>query len=49
MTEMVDVARRIASSVKVPLIVDAGAGYGEPVHVMRAVREFENAGSQGFT
>jgi len=48
MTEMVDVARRIASSVKVPLIVDAGAGYGEPVHVMRAVREFENAGVAGI-
>lgn len=44
MTEMVDAARRITSVVKVPLIADAGTGFGNPMHAMRAVREFEMAG-----
>jgi methylisocitrate lyase len=44
MTEVVDAARRITASVDVPLIVDAATGFGEPLHVMRAVREFERAG-----
>ena len=44
MTEVVDAARRITSCVNVPLIVDAATGFGEPLHVMRAVREFEAAG-----
>ena len=44
MTEMVDAARRIASVVNVPLIVDAGTGFGDPMHVMRTVQEFERAG-----
>lgn len=48
MTEMVDAARRITSVVDVPLIVDAGAGFGEPMHVMRAVQEFERAGVAGI-
>ena len=44
MTEVVETARRIANAVDVPLKVDAGAGYGDPLHVMRTVREFEAAG-----
>src|SRR5215211_4754867 len=44
MTEVVDAARRIASCIDVPLIVDAATGFGDPLHVMRAVREFERAG-----
>jgi methylisocitrate lyase len=44
MTEVVDAARRITACVDVPLIVDAATGFGEPLHVMRAVREFERAG-----
>jgi len=44
MTEMVDAARRITSVVEVPLIVDAATGFGDPLHVMRTVREFERAG-----
>ena len=44
MTEVVDAARRIATVVDVPLMVDAGAGYGDPLHTMRTVREFERAG-----
>jgi 2-methylisocitrate lyase-like PEP mutase family enzyme len=44
MTEVVDAARRITGSVDIPLMVDAGTGYGDPLHVMRTVREFERAG-----
>jgi methylisocitrate lyase len=44
MTEVVDQARRITSQVDIPLMVDAGTGYGDPLHVMRTVREFERAG-----
>jgi methylisocitrate lyase len=44
LTEMVDAARRITSAIDVPLIVDAATGFGEPLHVMRTVREFERAG-----
>jgi methylisocitrate lyase len=44
MSEVVEAARRITAVVDLPLIVDAGAGYGDPLHVTRAVREFEAAG-----
>lgn len=44
MTEVVEAARRIAAAVDIPLVVDAGTGYGDPLHVMRTVREFERAG-----
>jgi methylisocitrate lyase len=44
MTEVVAVARRISACIDVPLIVDAATGFGEPLHVMRTVREFERAG-----
>lgn len=44
MSEVVDAARRITACVDVPLIVDAATGFGEPLHVMRTVREFERAG-----
>jgi 2,3-dimethylmalate lyase len=44
MTEMVAHARRIASAVDIPLICDADTGYGGPLNVQRAVREFEAAG-----
>jgi 2-methylisocitrate lyase-like PEP mutase family enzyme len=44
MTEVVEAARRITGATDVPLMVDAGAGYGDPLHCMRTVREFERAG-----
>lgn len=44
MTEVVDAARQITSCIDVPLIVDAATGFGDPLHVMRTVREFEQAG-----
>jgi methylisocitrate lyase len=48
MTETVERSRYIAHSVSIPLIVDAGAGYGEPIHVVRCVEEFERAGVAGI-
>ena len=44
MTEQVDVAGRVARAVEIPVMTDVGAGYGDPIHVMRAVKEFERAG-----
>ena len=48
MTEQVDLARGVASSVKLPVVVDSGAGFGEPLHTMRTVREFIRAGVAGI-
>jgi len=44
LTETIEAARRITATVPLPLIVDADAGFGEPLHTMRAVREFERTG-----
>lgn len=44
MSETVDAARRITSVSDLPMMVDAGTGYGDPLHVTRTVREFERAG-----
>jgi 2-methylisocitrate lyase-like PEP mutase family enzyme len=44
MTEMVDCASRVTKLIKIPLIVDADAGFGDALHTMRCVREFEFAG-----
>jgi 2-methylisocitrate lyase-like PEP mutase family enzyme len=44
LTETVDCARQVLGAIEVPLIVDAGAGFGEPAHTHRAVRELERAG-----
>ncbi|MFT3852981.1 MAG: isocitrate lyase/PEP mutase family protein [Ilumatobacteraceae bacterium] len=44
MTEQVEAARRVVNRVGIPLIVDADAGFGEPLHTQRTVREFEAAG-----
>ena len=43
-TEMMDNARRIAQAVAIPLIADADTGYGNPLNVIRTVREYERAG-----
>jgi methylisocitrate lyase len=48
LTELATSTRYIASAVKIPLVVDAGAGFGEPLHVMRTVREIERAGAAGL-
>jgi 2-methylisocitrate lyase-like PEP mutase family enzyme len=47
MTEQVRLAEDIASKLTIPVVVDAGAGFGEPLHTMRTVREFVRAGIAG--
>src|SRR5215210_228430 len=42
--EMADHARRLVQAVGVPVIADADDGYGNPLNVMRTVREYEAAG-----
>ena len=43
-TEMRENARRIAQAISVPLIADADTGYGNPLNVIRTVRDYEQAG-----
>jgi 2-methylisocitrate lyase-like PEP mutase family enzyme len=45
---MVDNARRLAAAVDVPLVADADTGYGNPINVIRTVREYEQAGVAGL-
>jgi 2,3-dimethylmalate lyase len=42
--EMAGHARRLTQAVSVPLIADADDGYGNPLNVMRTVREYAAAG-----
>ncbi len=44
MTEMLDRARKMASSVKIPVIADGDTGFGNAITVMRTVEEYEAAG-----
>jgi 2-methylisocitrate lyase-like PEP mutase family enzyme len=46
--EQVRSAGDIAKAVEVPVVADAGAGFGEPLHAMRTVREFIHAGIAGI-
>jgi len=46
-TELIDRARRICLSVKIPIIVDADTGYGNPLNVHRTVNELIAAGAAG--
>ena len=48
MTEQLSVAERVVKSVPLPVICDADAGYGDPVHAMHTVRSFEAAGIAGI-
>ena len=48
LTDQVEVAQKVARAVDLPVIADAGTGYGDPLHVMRCVREFETAGIAGI-
>lgn len=45
-TQMAEVGRTVGRGVRhdLPVILDAGAGFGEPVHVMQAVKTLELAG-----
>jgi len=48
MDEQVRIAGEVARAVGVPLVADAGAGFGEPLHTMRTVREFATGGVAGI-
>lgn len=43
-TEMIERARNISNAIDIPLICDADTGYGNVNNVVRAVRDFEQAG-----
>ena len=47
MVELAAHAGAIARRIRIPLIVDGDAGFGEPLHTMRAVGELEWAGVAG--
>jgi methylisocitrate lyase len=47
MNEQIGVAGNIADAVSIPVIMDAGAGWGEPLHTMRTIRECIRAGIAG--
>jgi 2,3-dimethylmalate lyase len=46
--ETVDNATRIIRAVRVPVLVDADTGYGNPLNVWRLVRELESLGARGI-
>ena len=48
MTEMVNQARNIVNAIDLPLICDADNGYGNPINVIRTIKEYERAGVAGI-
>jgi 2-methylisocitrate lyase-like PEP mutase family enzyme len=46
-TEIVERARHVCGSVKIPIIVDADTGYGNPLNVIRTIRDLINVGAAG--
>jgi 2,3-dimethylmalate lyase len=46
--ETVDNAMRIIRAVRVPVLVDADTGYGNPLNVWRLVRDLESLGAAGI-
>ena len=46
-TEILASARAICKSVDIPIIVDADTGYGNPLNVIRTIRELIDAGAAG--
>lgn len=48
LTDMLEQSSRINHVIDIPLIVDAGVGFGDGVHVYRTVREFERVGVAGI-
>jgi methylisocitrate lyase len=44
MTENLTVVRNVVNAVKIPVIADIDTAYGNPINVMRTIKEFENAG-----
>ncbi len=47
LSDMANVARRIAAAVTIPVLVDVDTGFGNPMGVWRTVRELEQAGVAG--
>jgi 2-methylisocitrate lyase-like PEP mutase family enzyme len=48
LTEVANTCRYITAAVQIPVVVDAGTGWGEPLNVMRTVKELERAGAAAF-
>jgi methylisocitrate lyase len=48
LSDMANVARRIAAAVRIPVLVDADTGYGNAMSVQRTVAELEAAGVAGI-
>lgn len=48
LSELAEAARRITARSGLPLIVDGGVGFGDPVHMVRTIREIEAAGAAGI-
>lgn len=48
LTEQIEVASWIVRAVDIPLIVDGDAGFGDVLHTIRTVEEFEYAGVAGI-
>lgn len=44
---MAEATRAVTASVNIPVIVDIGAGYGEPAHIVHTIRLLEHAGAAG--
>jgi methylisocitrate lyase len=47
LTEMCQKTEQISRATELPLIVDGGAGFGNPAHTYRSIREFINSGAAG--
>jgi hypothetical protein len=48
LTELASLCHYVTAAVKIPVFVDAGTGFGEPLHVMRTVKELERTGIAGL-
>ena len=48
LSETAQIVARVAQAIDLPLLVDAGAGFGDPTHLHLAVREIEAAGAGGL-
>src|SRR3981189_482857 len=43
--ELMTAPRRITATVNIPLMVDGGAGFGDPTYVIRTITELERSGA----
>ena len=48
LTDMTETVRGIADAVNIPVVVDVGAGFGEPAHIVHMVHLLEKAGAAGI-